>query len=68
MSNAKAMFNEVDTDGDGKISHEEWTNFWRNVLKHGYTAEELETEVDEMVEGGAWVDFNDGRSTARAAD
>lgn len=61
--NAEAMFNEVDVDKDGKVTIEEWYEFWQNVLKHGYTAEEVEEELDELVEGGSWVDFNDGRTT-----
>ena len=66
--NAEAMFNEVDVDGDGRITSEEWLEFWANVLQHGYSAEEVEEEVDELVEGGAWVDWNDGRATARAGE
>jgi len=61
--NAEAMFNEVDVDGDGKVTIEEWYAFWENVLRHGYSAEEVEEELDELVEGGSWVDFNDGRNT-----
>lgn len=61
--NATAMFNEVDTDGDGKVTIQEWFAFWENVLTHGYTADEIEEELDELFEGGSWVDFNDGRTT-----
>lgn len=61
--NASAMFNEVDVDGDGKVTLEEWFAFWKNVLQHGYTVEEVEEELDELVQGGSWVDFNDGRNT-----
>ena len=61
--NAGAMFNEVDVDGDGKVTIDEWLEFWQNVLRHGYTSEEVEEELDELIEGGSWVDFNDGRST-----
>ena len=39
--------------------------FWGNVVRYGYTSAEVEEEVDELLEGGAWVDFNDGRTTAR---
>ena len=61
--NAGAMFNEVDVDGDGKVTIDEWFEFWQNVLRHGYTSEEVEEELDELIEGGSWVDFNDGRNT-----
>ena len=108
--NVGAMFNEVDTDGDGahdrcppraslappyiwsiwpppdasslgrprasfdsaarsgKITYDEWMAFWGNVVRYGYTSAEVEEEVDELLEGGAWVDFNDGRTTARGND
>jgi len=66
--NASAMFNEVDTDGDGVISSAEWMGFWTNVLRHGYSSADIEAEVDELLAGSSWVDFNDGRSTARSMD
>lgn len=61
--NANAMFNEVDVDKNGEVTLAEWLEFWQNVLKHKYTPEEIEEEVDSMLEGGSWVDWNDGRST-----
>jgi hypothetical protein len=61
--NASAMFNEVDVDKDGSLTLAEWKEFWRNVLKHKYSAEDVLEEVDSMMKGGSWVDWNDGRST-----
>jgi len=61
--NATAMFREVDSDGDGSITFDEWLSFWSNVLTHGYEADDLEEEVEMLLEGNSWVDFNDGRST-----
>jgi len=61
--NAKAMFNEVDTDGDGMVTIHEWRAFWKNVLTHGYTEAEVMEEIKSMLDGGSWVDWNDGRST-----
>lgn len=61
--NANAMFNEVDVDKDGELTLAEWKAFWRNVLKHDYSAEDVLEEVNSMLEGGSWVDWNDGRTT-----
>ena len=62
--NAQAMFNEVDDDGNGEVTYEEWLEFWRNVLAQpDYTEEEVEEELDNMLDGGSWVDWNDGRTT-----
>jgi len=61
--NATAMFNEVDSDGDGSITFDEWIGFWVNVLAHGYDQDDLEEEVEMLLEGNSWVDFNDGRTT-----
>ena len=39
------------------------SRFWQNVLKHDYTADEVCEEIDSMMDGGSWVDWNDGRTT-----
>ena len=62
--NATAMFNEVDEDGNGSIAYDEWIEFWRNVMGTGtYETEDVMEELESMMEGGAWVDWNDGRTT-----
>ena len=61
--NARSMFNEVDEDHNGSISWAEFLEFWQNVAASGYSEDELTDEVDMMMEGGSWVDFNDGRTT-----
>lgn len=61
--NAKSMFNEVDEDGNKTISWDEFLKFWQNVVGSGYPEEDVLEEVDMMLEGGSWVDFNDGRTT-----
>jgi len=61
--NAQSMFNEVDEDGNESISWDEFRAFWQNVIGSGYPADDLVEEVDMMLEGGSWVDFNDGRTT-----
>jgi hypothetical protein len=61
--NANSMFHEVDEDGNQQITVDEFMSFWRNVIASGYPEEDVLEEVDMMMEGGSWVDFNDGRTT-----
>lgn len=61
--NAQSMFNEVDEDGNERISWDEFYKFWQNVVGSGYPEDDVMEEVDMMLEGGSWVDFNDGRTT-----
>jgi len=58
-----AMFNEVDTDGSGAITAEEFVGFWCQVRSAGYKEDEISEVLDELIEGGTWVDWNDGRDT-----
>mmetsp|Transcript_39925 Transcript_39925/g.85522 ORF Transcript_39925/g.85522 Transcript_39925/m.85522 type:complete len:426 (+) Transcript_39925:223-1500(+) len=58
-----AMFNEVDTDGSGAITSEEFIKFWLQVRGSGYKEQDILDELDELIEGGAWVDWKDGRDT-----
>lgn len=62
--NAQAMFNEVDDDQNETISIGEWLDFWKNVLAQDcYTEEDIAEEVESMLQGGSWVDWQDGRTT-----
>jgi len=63
---ADAMFNEVDVDGSGAIDADEFASFWVHVRKNGYKEQDILDELDELLEGGAWVDWKDGRDTAKA--
>lgn len=60
---ADAMFNEVDVDGSGAITAEEFVAFWIHVRKNGYKEQDIIDELDELVSGGAWVDWKDGKET-----
>lgn len=60
---ADAMFNEVDVDGSGAIDADEFIRFWVHVRKNGYKEKDILEEVEEMIDGGAWVDWKDGRDT-----
>ena len=61
--NATSMFNEVDEDGNESVTWEEFLAFWRNVVASGYSQDDILEEVQMMIEGGSWVDFDDGRTT-----
>ena len=62
--NAGAMFNEVDQDKKGEVSFQAWVEFWENVVAQpNYTEEDVLEEIEMIMEGGAWVDFDDGRTT-----
>lgn len=63
---ADAMFNEVDVDGSGAIDADEFIGFWVHVRKSGYKEQDIIDELDELLEGGAWVDWKDGRDTDHA--
>jgi len=60
---AKAMFNEVDGDGDKSLTIIEWDSFWANVLASDYELADVLEELEGLEKGEAWVDFDDGRTT-----
>ena len=39
------MIGEIDTDGDGKVSYEEWKTFWTHLYNNGYSEEMIISEV-----------------------
>jgi len=62
--NAQAMFNEVDDDANGSVTYEEWLDFWTNVVAQPeYDEADVIEEIDNIMQGGSWVDWSDGRST-----
>lgn len=60
----KAMFDEVDEDGDGVITLDEFKRFWGQVLKNDYKEEDVMAELDDLLEGNAWVNYTDDRDVA----
>ena len=42
---------------------QEFYEFWKNVIGSGYAQDDILEEVEMMLEGGSWVDFDDGRTT-----
>lgn len=63
---ADAMFAEIDVDHSGAITSDEFMNFWVQVKKSGYSDEDISEEIDNLLEGNAWVDWKDERSTEKA--
>jgi len=58
----EAMFNEVDKDKSGAITSEEFMEFWQGVKKSGYSDPDMADEIDELMKGSTWVDWDDGQS------
>ncbi|CAD8103873.1 unnamed protein product [Paramecium primaurelia] len=55
--NTQALFNAVDFDKSGQITEDEWMAFWEIVKKSGYSDKEIFEELDNLMEGKAWVQF-----------
>ncbi|CAD8126001.1 unnamed protein product [Paramecium sonneborni] len=55
--NTEALFDAVDFDKSGDITEDEWMAFWEIVKQNGYSEEEINLELDELMEGKAWVQF-----------
>ncbi|CAD8097788.1 unnamed protein product [Paramecium primaurelia] len=55
--NTEALFEAVDFDKSGDITEEEWMAFWEIVKENGYSEEEINLELDELMDGKAWVQF-----------
>ena len=56
---AREFFNTVDANQDGKISLEEFVDFWKVVRAAGHSEEEINEELDNIKNGESWVGFND---------
>lgn len=59
---AQAMFKEVDEDENAVLSLDEFEAFFEQVKNSGYSEEDLDFELDELLEGNVWVDFDDQRN------
>ena len=55
--NTKELFNQVDKNNDGTIQLEEWIDFWTEVYSSGYTEEEINLELDNLLNKEGWVKF-----------
>ena len=56
---AKELFDQVDFDGDGNISEEEFMRFWRIVKAAGHGEEEILEELTAIQNGETWAGFSD---------
>lgn len=51
-------------DAKGEVTQEKWNDFWKNVVAQpDYDEADIIEEMDGIIEGGSWVDWNDGRTT-----
>ncbi len=55
--NSQELFSQVDKNNDGSIQLNEWIEFWTIVLNSGHDEEEIDAEIDNLMEGGTWVKF-----------
>lgn len=60
---AEAMFNEIDLRNHGTITAKQWMSFWKQVKASGYKTAQIEEELENLLLGGTWVDWKDGRQT-----
>ncbi|EGR33555.1 hypothetical protein IMG5_049300 [Ichthyophthirius multifiliis] len=59
--NTDALFKAVDIDNSGTITQDEWMEFWHDVKRQGYSEEEIEEEIENLLEGFSWVHFDKKR-------
>ena len=55
---AKEFFDQVDFDGDGTISFDEFHRFWKIVKGYGHSEEEIGEELQNIMNGELWVGFD----------
>ncbi|KAM3129067.1 hypothetical protein pb186bvf_018845 [Paramecium bursaria] len=55
--NTEALFKQVDFQSKGEITLQEWLAFWDIVKKNGHDEKEISQELDDLMEGKAWVNY-----------
>jgi len=60
-ASAEAMFMEVDENNDEVITLKEFRDFWSQVKESGYSEDDIGVELDELLDGNSWANFDDLR-------
>ena len=55
---AQEFFNQVDVNGDGQVTEEEFLNFWRQAKASGISEEEILEELENIEKGETWAGFS----------
>ena len=55
---AKEFFNQVDFDGDGQITQDEFIKFWKIAKAAGVEESEIMEELENIQNGETWVGFD----------
>jgi len=63
---AEAMFHEVAANKSSAITADEFVDFWLQVRTAGYKEKDILAEVETLMEGAAWVGWQDGRHLHQA--
>jgi len=53
----KEMFRSMDTSSHGTITAQDFMKFWQQVRASGYKDKEIIDEIEQLLEGSAWVDW-----------
>ncbi len=63
--NTHELFSQVDKNDDGTIQLDEWVEFWRSVYMSGYTEDEINFELENLINKGSWVKFETADSKSK---
>eukprot|EP00440_Ansanella_granifera_P019270 gb/GFBE01020933.1/.p1 GENE.gb/GFBE01020933.1/~~gb/GFBE01020933.1/.p1 ORF type:complete len:387 (+),score=69.06 gb/GFBE01020933.1/:1-1161(+) len=61
------IFGGMDEDGDGFLTGQEFMDFWLSVKKSGHSEAQIREEIQDILEGGSWVQFATAKAGGRAA-
>ena len=55
---AREFFDQVDVDGDGNVTEDEFVKFWMRAKAYGVPEEEIDLELDNIENGETWAGFS----------